>query len=134
MSQLLQPAPAPDPEVSGQPRHRTFSAAYKARILEEADHCTEPGQISALLRREGLYSSHLVDWRRKRASGGLDALQPKRPGRPVQTDERRELTRLQTELARVQEKLRRAELIIEVQKKVAELLGLGLLTPPNDTP
>lgn len=74
----------PDPEVVERPRRRVFTAAYKAAILDELDRSTEPGTTGELLRREGLYSSHLVDWRRLRATGGLEALgRPRGPGRPI---------------------------------------------------
>jgi transposase-like protein len=76
------PSKAPDPEVEGRPRRRSFSAEYRLRILKEADACTQPGEIGALLRREGLYSSHLVDWRRQRELGTLQALGTKRGRKP----------------------------------------------------
>lgn len=132
MSQPPQPAPRPDPDVNERPRHRTFSAEYKAAILEEADQCTEPGQIGKLLRREGLYSSHLTDWRRKRDEGGVDALRDHPRGRPGPIDAQREILRLENALAQAHEKLRQAELIIDTQKKVTALLGDGLTTLLSD--
>ncbi|MBU6429816.1 MAG: transposase [Cyanobacteria bacterium REEB65] len=92
--------------------------------MQEADRCTEPGQIGALLRREGLYSSHLVDWRRQRDEGGLAQLAPKKRGRKPKHDPRAvELAKLQRENERLAERLRKAELIIAAQKKIAALLG-----------
>lgn len=119
--------PAPDPEVDPKPRRRSFTAEYKARILAECDAATEPGQIGAILRREGLYSSHLVDWRHRRATGGSDGLKPKKTGRPPKDPEltavQKELERVRRENAALQEKLRRAEVIIDAQKKLAEVLS-----------
>ena len=109
------------PEVSEKPIRRRFTAEYKARILEEVDRCTQPGQIGELLRREGLYSSHLTSWRRQRDEG----LSPKRRGRkPLPNKkERQELERLRRENKRLAERLRKAEIVIDVQKKVSEMLG-----------
>ena len=109
----------PDPEVPANKARRKFTAKYKLRILKEAEACTEPGQIGTLLRREGLYSSHLTTWRRQREDGLLQAMAPKKRGRrkkeknPLAT----ELARLENENRRLKEKLRKAETIIEVQKK-----------------
>jgi transposase-like protein len=110
------------PEVSEKAVRRRFTAEYKARILDEADRCTEPGQLGELLRREGLYSSHLTTWRRQREAG----LAPKRRGRkPLPNKkEREELERLKRENKRLAEELRQARLIIDVQKKVSEVLGI----------
>ena len=110
------------PEVSEKAVRRRFTAEYKARILDEADRCTEPGQLGELLRREGLYSSHLTTWRRQRDEG----LSPKRRGRKPAPNkkERQELERLRRENKRLAEELRQARLIIDVQKKVSEMLGI----------
>jgi transposase-like protein len=122
----------PDPEVSDRPRRRTYTAEYKLRILREADACELPGETGALLRREGLYSSNLVEWRRQREAGELDGLTPKKRGRkPTHSAEDLELERLRKENAQLQERLRRAELIISVQKKVAKLFGADDDSPPN---
>ena len=122
----------PDPEVvaiPGRARRRQFTAAYKLRILEEANH-TPFGQVGALLRREGLYSSHLVNWQRQRAQGTLAALAPQRRGRPARSAEARELAQVRAENARLARKLAAAELVIEVQKKLSALLGLTLPNVP----
>jgi transposase-like protein len=117
----------PDPEVRPKARHRQFTAEYKKRILDEADACTTPTQRGALVRREGLYSSHLTAWRRQRAHGILDGLAPKKRGgkpNPLALEN----AELRREIEQLQAQLHRAETIIEVQKKVSQLLGLP--TPP----
>ena len=124
----------PDPEVVARPpqaRRRTFTAAYKLRILDEAAH-TAIGQLGALLRREGLYSSHLANWRRERARGALTPASGAAPrrGRPAVPAAEREVARLREENARLARKLVAAETVIEVQKKVAALLGLVPLDSP----
>jgi transposase len=126
----------PDPEVLPKASRRTFCAAEKLRILNEADACTQPGQIGALLRREGLYSSHLVKWRRLRAAGQLQALAPQSRGpKPIPPDPHsQELALLRKENVRLQARLVQAELIIDVQKKVAQLLGASLPAPRSDEP
>ena len=123
--------PVPNPEVSDRPKRRKFTAEYKLRILRELDACTEPGQKGAILRREGLYSSHVTDWRRLRELGELQGLRPKKTGRPRKKRNplQPELDRLERENARLQEELRKARLIIDVQKKVASMLG-----SPSDEP
>ena len=114
-----------DPEVLEKPVRRRFDAKYKLRILEQADRCTEVGQLGQLLRREGLYSSHLTTWRRQRDEGTLSALQPKRRGRKAasQAPLVQENERLRRENERLTERLRQAETIIDVQKKISEMLG-----------
>jgi transposase len=117
-------APVPDPEVSPRPARRRFSAQYKARIVEEVSRCTQPGQIGALLRREGLVSSQLSLWRRQCRQGVLKALRDDKRGRkPIHDPRDRELDRLRRENTRLAKKLKQAETIIEIQKKVAALLG-----------
>lgn len=111
----------PDPEVSAKAKRRSFTAEYKRRILEEADGCTEPGEIGALLRREGLYSSHLAKWRRQREAGGLDGLKPKKRGRK-KDEEAAEIAQLRRENERLRKQLEQAELIIAAQKKLAQAL------------
>ncbi len=125
---------APDPEVVEKAARRRFSAAYKVGILAEADSCTEPGEIGALLRREGLYSSHLAKWRKQRERGTLAGLQPKKrgpkadPSRPAKS----EMERLRRENQRLSKQLRQAEMIIEIQKKASEILGITLASPESD--
>jgi len=115
----------PDPEVVPTAKRRKFTAEYKLRILDEADGCTESGQIGALLRREGLYSSHLTTWRRQRERGIFEALAPKKRGRKNKDELEKELNNLRQENEQLQERLEQAEAIIEVQKKLARLLGLA---------
>ena len=116
----------PDPEVVPQAERRRFTAKYKLRILEEADGCNEPGEIGALLRREGLHSSYLSRWRRHQDQGQLQALAPKKRGRKNATQDQRaeELVELRRENQRLQLRLEQAETIIEIQKKLSHLLGL----------
>ena len=111
---------------------RRFTAEYKLRILREADRRPEPGQLGALLRREGLYSSHLTNWRQHRDEGTLAGLTPKRRGRKANPDAPliAENERLKRETRRLAEKLRQAEAIMDIQKKLSEILGIPL--PPND--
>jgi len=121
----------PAVEVPEKPVRRQFSSQYKMRILAEADACTELGQLGELLRREGIYSSNLSNWRRQREKGMLAGLAPKRrgckekPKNPLAAEN----ARLQRENRRLTEKLRQAELIIDVQKKVSEMLSIPLKTP-----
>jgi transposase len=125
-------APAPiraDTEVVVRPARRRFSAEYKARILAESDQCAN-GQVGSLLRREGLYSSHLTTWRRQRAAGQLAALAPKQRGRKPDP-QAAELARLQRENAKLQGQLQRAELIIEAQKKLLVLLDQPIPDGPE---
>jgi transposase-like protein len=122
----------PNPEVVARSQRRRFTAAYKARIVEEAHGCTEPGEIGALLRREGLYSSALTQWRRQYQAGALQGLKDDKRGRKRTRDARdEELQRLRRENQRLNKKLRQAELIIEIQKKVAAMLGNPIETPPS---
>ena len=132
---IVQPSMVrPDPEVPEKPTRRRFTAEYKLRILRLADACTEPGSIGALLRREGLYSSHLTTWRRQREEGTLDGLKPKKRGRRVaeRSPLLAELERLRRENERLTQRLKQAELIIEVQKKVSQILGIPLGTPKGN--
>ena len=129
------PAPAAaNPELSERPRRRTFTAKEKLRILQEADRATGAGEIGALLRREGLYSSALTDWRRQRDAGILDGLAPVRRGpKPSETNPlAAELATAQQENARLRLRLERAEAIIDLQKKVSDLLGMPLAPIESD--
>lgn len=112
----------PDPQVLPRAERRQFSAEYKLRILTEADGCTERGEIGALLRREGLYSSHLEKWRKQRARGALAGLGGEKRGRKPDP-QAAETARLQRENEQLRARLERAEHIIDVQKKLAHLLG-----------
>lgn len=114
----------PDPEVRAVAKRRQFSAAYKLSVLEEADRCSEPGSIGELLRREGLYSSHLTVWRREREAGSLAALARRRGRKTTLSVEQKRLAGLQAENARLKRELEQAHTIIEVQKKLSTLLGL----------
>ncbi len=119
---------APSPELSDRPRRRTFNAKDKLRILTETDRAADTGGIGAILRREGIYSSTLTDWRRLRDSGAIGALRPAKRGPKIaephpQADE---LAQLQRENARLTRRLARAEAIIDLQKKIAALLGVPL--------
>jgi len=117
-------------EVVPRAPRRRFSPADKKRILEAADHCTKPGEIGALMRREGVYSSSLSNWRRQRENAGLEAMAPKKRGpKPDEARiEARQLALVTRERDRLQERLDKALLVIDVQKKLAALLG----TPIDD--
>jgi transposase-like protein len=115
--------------VPARARRRRFTAAYKLRILQEADHCAD-GQVGALLRREGLYSSHLGKWRRQRAQGSLAALSPRQRGRRAASPAEAELAQLRQEHERLIRQLAAAQTVIEIQKNVSTLLGLTLPAPP----
>jgi len=115
------PAQVPEPEVVPKAKRRRFTKQYKLRILNQVDACTQPGQIGALLRSEGLYSSNLTKWRRQREAGQLGT---KKRGRPGADPSEKELVRLRAENVRLAKKLEQAEVIIEVQKKLSVLLGL----------
>ena len=113
----------PDPEVVTKPERRRFTADYKHRILQAADACTHAGEVGALLRREGLYSSHLTTWRQQRQRGEVQGLTPLKRGRKTDPHAA-ELARLHQENAQLKAQLDRAELIVDVQKKLSQLLGL----------
>lgn len=117
---------AADPAVVAKPKRRTFSNTYKLRILEEAEQCTEPGQIGALLRREGLYSSHLTDWRRQRRQGRLNGHQQQ-----AQPQDSAQLLALRAENERLQGQLAQAELLISAQKKLSQALQ-AIMTPGSE--
>lgn len=126
--QPCQPVLVPNPEVLEKPLRRRFTADYKLRILKEVDALSESGQIGALLRREGLYSSNLTTWRRQRDDGTIEALSPKKRGRKAHRQdpliqENEQLRRQNERLAR---RLKKAEAIIDFQKKISEILGIPL--------
>ena len=120
--------PPSDPEVVAKPKRRKFAAQYRLRILEEAESCTQPGEVGRLLRREGLYSSHLTEWRRARREGSLQGLTPSKRGR--KPAERNPLSakvhELEAKVARLEKELHTAHTILDVQGKVAGLLGFSL--------
>lgn len=121
----------PDPEVVSRATRRRFTARYKQQILKKADEAAGSGAIGALLRREGLYSSHLVKWRRDRQASIQQGLEPRKRGpKATRSALGVENQKLQRENERLTEQLRKAELIIDVQKKVAALLGAPI--PPTD--
>ena len=122
----------PDPEVVPKAKRRQFTAKYKLRMLEEVDRCTERGQIGELLRREGLYSSHLSKWRQQRERGQLQGLASKKRGRAAQAPAATELAQLRRENERLRAQLEQAEMIIDVQKKLAKLLGLTTVESKSD--
>lgn len=124
----------PEVEVVAKAQRRRFTAEYKRRILREAEACRRPGEVSAVLRREGLYSSHLAAWRAARQRGELAALGAKRRGpKPERPDPRlKRIGELERDNRRWQARAERAEALVEVQKKLAELLGLEL--PASDGP
>jgi transposase-like protein len=125
------PKPEPQIEVLAKGTRRRFSGKYKARILREAEACAARGELGALLRREGLYSSHLTQWRQQAAKGELQALEPKKRGPVAKVADPRDrrIVELEQQNARLERRAARAEAIIEVQKKVSELLGIVLPTP-----
>ncbi len=124
----------PDPEVPEKPARRRFTAAYKLAILGKADACSGHGEVGALLRREGLYSSHLTAWRKQRDEGALKALSPVKRGRKPKAKNplADEVARLERENRKLQKRLEQAEMIIDFQKKVADLLGIPLAKPPGE--
>ncbi len=126
----------PDPEVTDKATRRRFSAEYKRRIVREADRCTKPGELGALLRREGVYSSSLSTWRRQRDAGELAGLRPAKRGRKQSPRDARDkrIAELERQNRRLEAKLAQAETIIAIQKKVASLLGIPLKSvDPEET-
>ena len=129
MSTMTEGLPlAAQTEVVAKARRRRFAAAEKLRVLTEAERCTKPGELGALLRREGLYSSHLAAWRAARKRGDLAGLAPRPRGpkaKPVDPRDKK-IAELERETRRLQARLERAEGLIAVQKKVAQILGIPL--------
>ena len=128
------PAKTPEVEVSSKPIRRRFTAEYKRKILKESEACTERGAIGALLRREGLYSSHLIAWRGAAKRGELAGLTSKKrgPKAKVVHARDRELEEKNREIAKLKKRIERTEVMLEIQKKVAQLLGIALPQQPND--
>jgi transposase-like protein len=114
-------------EVVPKKKRRRLTAAYKLRILEEADKCTEPGEVGALLRREGLFSSSLTQWRRLRDKGTLQALKSHKPAATSDSDQelRKQIRKLRRQNESLEKRLKKSEIVIDVQKKLSELLGLS---------
>lgn len=117
-----------DPEVLERPLRRKYTAEYKLRVLEEADRCSKPGELGALLRREGLYFSNLTTRMRQRGREVLEALSPKKRGRKAKVEDARDrrIRELERENQRLEKRLRQAERIIEFPKKIFEILGIPL--------
>jgi transposase-like protein len=134
MSTMTEALPlANETEVTAKAQRRRFTAAEKLRVLREADRCTKPGELSAVLRREGLYSSHLSTWRAARSRGELAGLTPRARGpkaKPVDPRDKK-LVEQTREIARLQARLECAEGLIAVQNKVAQLLGIPLANDEN---
>lgn len=120
-------SPRPDPEVVPVAKRRTFSNSDKLRILSAADACTAPGEIGELLRREGIYSSHLATWRKQREAAAASQVLSRKRGPKVDAAaaQERRVQELEREVQRLQTKLAKADLIIDVQKKLSTLLGLS---------
>jgi transposase-like protein len=118
----------PDPEVLAKPKRRRFTAEYRLRILEEVDCCTGAGEVGQLLRREGLYSSHLANWRKARREGALRGLRSKKRGAKAKASNPLEpkVRELEAKVARLEKDLHKAHTILDVQEKVAGLLGFSL--------
>jgi transposase len=128
---VVPPPVVPDPEVRERAARRRFTAEYKLQVLRQADQCVGVGDLGALIRREGLYSSHLTTWRRQREQGALVALAPKKRGRPTASGSplARRVAELERDNGRLARRLHQAEAIIEAQKKLSELLGLSTPMP-----
>jgi transposase len=124
----------PETEVTEKGKRRRFTAEYKRRILREVVACKDRGEVGALLRREGLYSSHLTYWRKEAGRGEIAGLTPKKRGpQPKVVDGRdRQLAEQQREITRWRKRAERAEALVEVQKKVSQLLGIALPTPEDE--
>ena len=127
-------SPSPNPEVHPGATRRRFTAKYKCAILDQVDQCKNRGDIGALLRREGLYSSHLTTWRRLRNTGALAGLSAQKRGRKPDpaAAERHEIAKLKKENERLQLKLKKAHTIIEFQKKLSEILEIPMDTSEMD--
>lgn len=125
---------SPDPEVTEKAQRRRFSAEYKLRVLREADQCRKPGELGALLRREGIYSSSLSTWRRQRKVGELVGLRPEKRGRKARPKDSRDqrIAELERQTRRLRAKLEQTEAVIEIQKKVSMLLGIPLKSPDDE--
>ena len=129
-------APVPDPEVPARPTRRRFKAAYKQRILKDALACKVPGEIGSLLRREGLYSSLLSTWRRQQEEGALHALAGEKRGPKADPDRQhplaQKLVQSEKKVSQLERQLKKAHLMLDLQKKVSEILGISLEPMPSD--
>lgn len=125
----------PETEVAAKATRRKFTAEYKSRIVREAATCIERGALGALLRREGLYSSHLVKWRAEFERGGTNALAGKRRGPKAKVVDPRDkrIAELEREIAKSKRRLERAEALIEAQKKLSQILGIALPSEPEES-
>ncbi len=124
---------APDPEVDAKGKRRRFSSQFKLKILTETDRCRRPGEVGAVLRRDGLYSSLLSVWRRERERGELNLRGKKRGRHPLEQNPLAgKVAELEREVQRLQERLRKADLVIEFQKKVCELLEIPIKPSEKD--
>jgi transposase len=133
-SEIASTIEGPDPEVVERARRRRFTAEYKLRILREADGCTKPGELGALLRREGLYSSQLAQWRRQRREGMLSGLRSKKRGRKAKPEDlqAQRVAELEKENERLRKRLKKVETLLDVQKKLSEVLGVPLKGDESD--
>jgi transposase len=133
-SNHLPVAPRSPTEVTSKAKRRRFTAEYKRKVLQEADACTESGQVGALLRREGLYSSHLTTWRQARERGELAGLEPKKRGPKAKESDplAKQLVEKERENAQLRAENAKLQIICDVQKKVSQLLGVTLPTIPED--
>jgi transposase-like protein len=134
MNSVVEEARVRETEVEEKARRRGFTAEYKLRVLAEAERCKEPGEVGALLRREGLYSSLLSAWRRQREAGELSARGAKKRGPPAKVPDAsaRRVAELEKELGRTLVRLKRAEALLDLQKKVSEILGVELPKPGEE--
>ncbi|RKH37478.1 hypothetical protein D7X96_38990 [Corallococcus interemptor] len=134
MNPVVEEARVRETEVVEKARRRGFTAEYKLRVLAEAERCTKPGEVGALLRREGLYSSLLSAWRRQRDAGELSAGSLKKRGPPAKVPDAsaRRVAELEKQLAQTQVRLKRAEALLDLQKKVSEILGVELPKPDEE--
>lgn len=124
----------PETEVTEKAKRRRYTAEFKARILREAEACTKPGELGALLRREGLYSSHLTSWRAQAARGQVEALTPRKRGRKAKEVDPRDkhISAMEREIASLKRRAERAEAIVALQKKLSQLLGIALPATEED--
>ena len=123
-----------DPEVAVKRTCRRFSAKYKLRILEQADECASASERGALLRREGLYSGYLLKWRRLYEQGALTNLQPKKRGvkAKILNPQEQKISALEKEKAKLQKEIKKAHALLELQKKVSDIMGLSITIAQNN--